>query len=441
MRRGLLVVAGLTTAILYVIAVLRIPWWRYGDRLVAWSELLGGGQRPPAALLIGLGALIVAYIGGWWLVATATELPGVRTIIWIGAIVYAVTLVGLMPFSADLFTYLSQAHALTDLHINPLVEAPLSRGIDAVLAAYGTNYLSQPSAYGPAWLLLSTGGTWGAYDIGWGVLYLKGLCLAAFFGCIWSLDKLLRNIKPDAAVVGLYLFAWNPLVLLMAVGDAHNDVVMMLGVLLALWLLLQDRWVLAFMVLTLSLLVKYVSIIFVIPFALYTWQVVPRRERVSTLLRASLATAAVLLLVSLPLLAFGEGRGLSDLWIVSLVLRFMQPSNWPQGYREIATWVLVAGAGLFLASYGILLWRFVAGRSRASRPDLARLLDLGFYISLLAFVLGAARAQPWHLIWPAALAGLSSRRWAWPLIVGLSVVLLVGQVWVEWGAPGLSLQN
>jgi hypothetical protein len=68
-----------------------------------------------------------------------------------------------------------------------------------------------------------------------------------------------------------------------------------------------------------------------------------------------------------------------------------------------------------------------------------RILDAGFLVSLLVFLLGAARSQPWHLIWPVSLAGLSAQRWAWPVVMVLSAMMLVSQIWVEWGTPGLTV--
>ena len=93
---------------------------------------------------------------------------------------------------------------------------------------------------------------------------------------------------------------------------------------------------------------------------------------------------------------------------------------------------MAAGLLLFAAVYALLLRGVVRARG-----SFRRLADIGFEVSLLAFVLGVARSQPWHLIWPAALAGFSSRWWAWPAVIGLSALMLVAQVWVEWGAPGL----
>ena len=75
-------------------------------------------------------------------------------------------------------------------------------------------------------------------------------------------------------------------------------------------------------------------------------------------------------------------------------------------------------------------------RSRAI-PDAQCLLNACFAAALLVFLLGAARSQPWHLVWPAALAGLSRWQWAWPLVAALSALMLVAQLWIEWGTPGL----
>ena len=60
--------------------------------------------------------------------------------------------------------------------------------------------------------------------------------------------------------------------------------------------------------------------------------------------------------------------------------------------------------------------------------------------------LPVARAMPWYFIWPAALAGLSTatvklggvrRHWPWSVVAGLSAILMAGQLWVEWGVPGI----
>ena len=123
-------------------------------------------------------------------------------------------------------------------------------------------------------------------------------------------------------------------------------------------------------------------------------------------------------------------------WVAPAIQRLAVPANWYVDVSNLPTLALGAGRVVYGLAYVPLL-RGVSGDRRSQ----ACLFDRVFVASLLIFVLGAARSQPWHLIWPAALAGLSRKRWAWPAVAVLSVAMLLGQVWVAWGAPGLPIAS
>jgi hypothetical protein len=406
-----------------------LPWWRYGGTLNTWSQLLGTGAGAFGICLVGLAVLFVAYLWGWRLVRAGRA---DRRIVWGFAVLFAATLFWLMPITSDLFTYVSQAHLFTDLGVSPLVVAPLDMIGDRLILAYPALYATNPSVYGPAWTLISAPGTLGPHDVVGGLFYLKGLALIAYLGSVWLVEQICRQIRPAAALDVLYRFAWNPLVLLMAMGDGHNDMAMMAVVLLAFWLLLQERWVLAFGALALSVWIKYVSMVFAPLFVIYVLRArsagegEPARARYSALVGGALAAMGVSLLAFVP---FWNEDLLSG-----LVVRLARPVNWQSEATGLSSWILGLGLLLFVVAYAVLAWQFLR-----EPGSLQRLLNVSFTVSLLAFVLGAARSQPWHLIWPVALAGLSDRRWAWPVVIGLSVLLLAGQVWVEWGAPGVQI--
>lgn len=425
-----LLAAGLVTEGIYLVVSFRLSWVRYGECLRSWREILGGGSGCFVACLIGVAALLIAYLAGWQSVRDA---GAERAVIWGFATLFAVTLFWLLPITSDLFGYLVHSHVFTDLGGNPLLDVPLDLAPDGLVSAYPVVYAREPSAYGPVWALASAPATVGSFDVTWGLIYLKGLATVAYLGSAWLLERILRNVRPSMACEGLYLFAWNPLVLLMAVGDGHNDIVMMAAVLLAVWWLLRQRWTLSFVVLMLSVWIKYISLIFLPIFVLHTWHRLGKRQRGSALVRAGLAVLGISVMVMAP---FWQAR-----WPEEIVERLFRPANWRGGDLSLAAWSLAVGLVMLVVVYAVLVSRMhrelLSGAGSGQQRLFQRLLDVGFAVSLSAFVLGMARSQPWHLIWPVAWAGLSSRRWAWPVLVGLSAVMLVVQLWVEWGTPGI----
>src|SRR5262249_2996271 len=80
----------------------------------------------------------------------------------------------------------------------------------------------------------------------------------------WKASKLLPG---DNAKVMLYLYSWNPLVVLQYLVDVHNDMIVGLLVVMAAYLLLKDRpfWTLPLLVA--AGLIKYVPLVLT-PFAL-----------------------------------------------------------------------------------------------------------------------------------------------------------------------------
>jgi hypothetical protein len=461
-RGALFLGAGLISELTYLTVTVRLPWVRYGGQLWSWSELLGKDWRVFAACLGGILLLMAAYLLGWRLVRQAPR----RRLVWVFVSLYAATLFWLLPITSDLFTYLIRAHLFTDMGLNPLLVAPFDVGRDPLVLAYPAAYDSEPSVYGPAWLLVSAPGTLGLDDLAAGTLYLKGLALAAFLSCAWLVEHILRRIRPAQAIEGLYLFAWNPLVLLMAVGDGHNDIVMMAAVLLALWFALRERWLLAFAVLALSVWTKYVSVLLFPLLAIYAWKQLGARRgaKGDRLVEGSLshgtaegaqedrreslrstAPKAVSHGRRLPVVA--EGMAVAS--VVSVVLfvpfwspnlvselvdRLLQPDNWHQAATGLPVGMLNAGLVLLAAAY-VLLVRW----SARGAGSFQRLANAGVVALLSVFVLVAARSQPWHLIWTAALAPLSDKKWVWTVLIGLTAVMLAAQVWVEWGTPGATI--
>jgi hypothetical protein len=177
-----------------------------------------------------------------------------------------------------------------------------------------------------------------------------------------------------------------------------------------------------------SVWIKYVSLVLVPLFGLYLW----RRRRaghselpIGPTAHGWLAAVAVTVLVVAPMESL-EG-------LVGVAGRLLHPLNWRDGASGLPVVMLGVGLGLFLLAWGVLLVRVWRGSG-----SFQQVANAGFLAMGLAFVLGAARSQPWHLLWGAALGGLAEKRWVPPVIVGFSGLMLVMQVGVEWAQPVLA---
>ncbi len=438
-----LIFCGLICEAIYLGLAFRVPWPVYGHQLRSWSALLGRGEAVLPVYLAAVACLFGAYAVGWQVLRKLVAAP--RWVLWAGAIAFSATLFWVYPITCDLFDYLGSAHLLTDIGANPLLVSRSAFPNHAFFQAYATPYTNSPSAYGPLWNLLAAPATLGAHDGTFGLVWLKGLAVASFLACAWLVERIAamalppsppiperRSVQPAAAA--LYLFAWNPLVLGAAVGDGHNDLAMMALVLVSLWGLLRRRPVIALVALTLSAGVKYVSALLLPVWGLYVWRTTPAARR-----RPGLTTGIALSIVAaVAMMAPFWDRSL----VPTLLERLLTPDTWTVAPERTARWLMGAGlvvlAGLCAAQ--------VLRLNRALQDDQtapAALVETSFTLLLFTFLLGAARSQAWHLLWPLALAPLvvaRSLRAATAAAVvslgALSALMLASLGWVEWGRPG-----
>lgn len=151
--------------------------------------------------------------------------------------------------SPDLYSYISYARMGVLYHLNPLTTIPKAIRSDAVYPLL--YWVDQPSAYGPTWALITSALQWitnifGTEKLAPMVLALRLLALAAHLWStllVWSIGGSLQRSQGFRSqrlrTLATLAFAWNPLLLFEASVNAHNDAVVLLFLLLALWFIVR----------------------------------------------------------------------------------------------------------------------------------------------------------------------------------------------------------
>ena len=266
---------------------------------------------------------------------------------------------------------------------------------------------------GPLWTYVEQVSWDLSHNVVWAVRLLKLVALFATLLSAALVWLILRAVRPEVAFLGAVAYLWNPLVAAEGPWEGHNDALMVMFVLAALWLFVRRRTGLAALALTLGILVKYVPALCLPALGLAAWQAGFRQFRRFLLgvLAGVAVGAAAWSSLWVGIDTFTGVRQSAEagpigstptavLWVASHLL--------PHGTARIATTVLVWAA--FLA---------YAGRQTLRARSRETLLRVTAYVVLTYVLLASAAYWPWYMLLPVALLALNVDDWR-------SLVLLVG---------------
>jgi hypothetical protein len=369
-----------------------------------------------------------------------SRLSARRSILWLVlgvSLLFNLTLVLAMPpaFSTDSLNYLAYGRMVAFYHLNPYVAIPSAMVSDPMLTL---TFWDIVCPYGPLWVGVSTAvaGVAGYGGLLAGVLLLKGLAglahlgLAALLFTLASGEKAPSSggIPPIAVALGV---AWSPLFLLEGAGNGHNDLVMLLLAVGGLLAFRRNRPWLGYILLLLSVLIKYVSALLLL-FLLLAWIYRQEKLRARLLLLAKaillgLATALVAVLpfwhgpqvvltallgettrirVSLSVLLL---RGLERAWAA-------WPATAPRAEPLAILTTQLVLKGLLVAwvvFQAVALWR-------RHRGEFGPLLEVWEGTALVYVVFLHGATFPWYFTWPAGTALLNGDRPTQRRLAGLS---------------------
>jgi alpha-1,6-mannosyltransferase len=297
--------------------------------------------------------------------------------------------------SADLFGYIDYARIGAVHGLDPYANGPASVPHDAVFAFMRWRG-DLPSPYGPLFTL-------GSYalaplSVAASFWVLKTLAAAASLAIVWLVWDCARRLRIDAVPAAM-LVGLNPLVLVWAVGGAHNDLIVVAAVTAGVWLAVAGRERLAGATLAGAAALK-VSAGVMLPFLVAGR---PRGQRRGAVEGAVVAGAAAIVVT---LAAFGTGvtgmlRAQVDQQnLVATASLPNQVGKW-LGFGGITGGIRAVALALFVVVLGALL-------VRTWRGGIGWIAAGGW--ATVAMLVTSAWLMPWYVTWVLPLAALSRDR-------------------------------
>ena len=271
----------------------------------------GGSPNVPSmvsALEVGLLVMIAGYLLGLVVLRSGNAARAGWLVLGF-ALLFRLTMLSLPGlFSTDIFSYVMYGRIAGVHAANPYLRVPADFPDDSFLSWVFPFWRATGTVYGPAWTDFSwligklTGGLSNFDQV---LVYRCSLGLAELLTLVlvWWL---LGRTRPDngsrqARVMAFGVFAWNPVVLFDLAGNAHNDAAMVLLLIVGACLFAGKREMAGLVALTLSALVKYVTVIAVLLWAV-AWAAqayTPSRRRMR-LVVSGCVVAILTMVVGLP---------------------------------------------------------------------------------------------------------------------------------------------
>jgi hypothetical protein len=458
-------------------------WEKLHDLLVLANTLAPGLEGPegPVTLDIIVNTLVLGfvltglgYLGAVLLVDVGiSAVRGALLVIVLFEVLFQVTLF-VMPgvYTTDISSYLMYGHISAVYNLNPYIFPPNYFPANPLLNPDWIHpiWWDQPSVYGPLWTgigwlmarlmapieglqasvgddqVLDVGLMYGifAYKLLMNVVQVINLVLVW-----WLLGRIMRN-RPRARLTAFLVFAWNPLMLFDAAGNAHNDALMVTLLLLGIVpLVVRERptnvgWLWGTFFVGMSTLIKYttglVGVFFVTAWArrLTAW-----RQRYLWIGSAAVLIAVVTLILYIPWLDFpralepilvaASGKSwMYSNWVPDLVAltidRVVDPASADDPFAQHATvrfWAKAITRGIFAVYLGwelVRLWRLAADRSRSLIEPIIEGSARAFVVLI---VLVLSWVLEWYWMWPLALVTLLGwRRMLTKVVVGYTLTAL-----------------
>jgi hypothetical protein len=387
--------------------------------------LLAAQGLPQGLLLLLIGSAVYIVLAGlyWTLLRSMQFDSSLATALWqsrLHWIVLALIWVGLFGayplLSDDGIYYLTQARLVLYYGANPYLPSArqflVGDSWQLMLGPLQTLSLT----YGPIWLYLSLPPViFAGSSLPVAVLGIKFVNLLLVLLCGGVLWQLLADRTLEQRRLGLLALLWNPLIWAEVLWSSHNDVAMMIWILLALLAFQRNHSVLSMSLLLCGVATKYVPLIGAPLLLAAILRRRQHRDYARLLAAMALAGSGVLALCYVPV-AWGHGISI----FAGLVAHAEKINPSFGALIQVAMSPLIGTALVQLITPSLLLalttfcaWRVWRG---ASLVDMLLILFLGYVLILSNWLV------PWYGIW-LILLGLVGRSRSQSAVIGAALCL------------------
>lgn len=385
---------------------------------------------PPLTRFVRFSILAIFSIAfiGYWLIIKKTEVDFFvfkrRSIIF-GAISLGLLLCMVYPiFSIDLYEYIIRGRILSLYNANPYTHPPVEFKYDIYYSKIFWKY--QPMIYGPIWAYLVSIPAWisqkSIFFTQFSVKFLVLIfhCLSAFF--VYKIAAILKFKECNTIMVSYLL---NPFVLIMGLVEGHLDIVMVSLLLASLCMLYNGRTYFSALFLSLSVLTKFLPIIFVPFYVVYIYS--SGKDKIEQIKKIFISFLLALGVIIIAYSRFWEGWRIFS--ALKIVVTGFDTNTFPFVYHKIFNLVVPGLSegilryflyGIFIITYLISAALFILDYDKKRGLINSMLTILSAYIFFASFQLGA-----WYITWIIPFLLLSQVRLKFHLTALLSYASLI----------------
>jgi hypothetical protein len=207
---------------------------------------------------LSVAALLFLFWKGYRLVSRTSQPVSLKVIVGFAGLFAFIAFLTFPFHSTDVLGYINrgwqQVHYGQNPYVYTLAQVPNWQQ-DPMLRDH---WLYNPNPYGFLFTLLTRLLCWIGNGNWWLTLFLfKGVNLLAYSGTAWLVWSGGKRLGQKNPITALYLFLWNPLILMHCIANGHNDILTGFLIVLAIYLAIIKQWFWIIPTLAAASLLKY----------------------------------------------------------------------------------------------------------------------------------------------------------------------------------------